>query len=67
MLKEEILGKLQEFPHFDKLRFAYLYSSSARGDSTSRSDIDIALYYDIPDKRELHTLLFRIRGSLPEE
>jgi predicted nucleotidyltransferase len=67
MLKEEILSKLQGFPHSDKLRFVYLYGSSARGDTTGSSDIDIALYYDIPDKKELHKLLFRISGSLPDK
>ncbi|MGC1121544.1 MAG: nucleotidyltransferase domain-containing protein [Candidatus Methanofastidiosia archaeon] len=67
MLKEEILGKLQGFPHFGKLRFVYLYGSSAHGDTTGRSDIDVVLYYDILDKKELHKLLFTISGSLPDK
>lgn len=66
-MKEEILKRLQEFPHFDKLRFVYLYGSSATGKSTERSDIDIALYYDIADKHELYNLLFLISGSFPDK
>lgn len=66
-MKEEILKRLQEFPHFDKLRFVYLYGSSATGEPTERSDIDIALYYDITDKHELYNLLFLISGSFPDK
>ena len=66
-MKEEILKRLQELPHFDKLRFVYLYGSSVTGKQSKRSDIDIALYYDITDKFELHDLLFFISGSFPDK
>jgi len=66
-MKEEILKRLQELPHFDKLRFVYLYGSTVTGKQSKRSDIDIALYYDITDKFELHDLLFFISGSFPDK
>ena len=40
-----------------------MYGSSATGKATGRSDIDVALYYDIADKNELYDLLFLISGS----
>jgi len=57
----------QEGPHFDKLRFIYLYGSSADGKTTERSDIDLALHYNITDKRELYNLLYVISGSFPDK
>ncbi len=66
-MKEEILRRLQGLPHFDKLRFVYLYGSTVTGKQSKRSDIDIALYYDITDKFELHDLLFFISGSFPDK
>lgn len=65
-MKERVIEKLQELPHRDKLRFVYLYGSSATGKATQSSDIDIAVYYDIADKRELYDLQFLISGSLPD-
>ncbi len=65
-MKDEIIHKLRKLPHFDKLRFCYLYGSSAMGKMTERSDIDIALFYNIEDRNELHHLLFVIKGSFPD-
>ena len=66
-MKEEILNRLQNLPCFDKLRFVYVYGSSATGKATERSDIDAALYYDIADEREMYDLLFLISGSVPDK
>lgn len=66
-MKEEILKRLQNLPHFDKLKFVYVYGSSASGKATERSDIDIALYYDITDKKELYDLQFLVSGSFPDK
>jgi predicted nucleotidyltransferase len=65
-MKENVLGRLRKLPHFDKLRFVYLYGSSVTGKKMVRSDIDIALYYDITDRRELYDLQFLISGSFPD-
>ena len=65
-MKEKVIEKLQELPHRDKLRFVYLYGSAATGKATQSSDIDIAVYYDIADKRELYDLQFLISGSFPD-
>ena len=66
-MKEEILNRLQKLPCFDRLRFVYVYGSSAAGKATERSDIDVALYYDITDDRKLYDLLFLISGSFPDK
>ncbi len=66
-MKEEILKRLQNLPHFDKLKFVYVYGSSVNGKATERSDIDIALYYDITDKKELYDLQFLVSGSFPDK
>jgi len=66
-MKEEILKRLQNLPHFDKLKFVYVYGSSVSGKATERSDIDIALYYDITDKKELYDLQFLVSGSFPDK
>ncbi|MBU7047591.1 MAG: nucleotidyltransferase domain-containing protein [Theionarchaea archaeon] len=66
-MKEEIVTRLKRLPHFDKLRFVYVYGSSVTGKVTKTSDIDVALYYDITDKYELHNLLFYISGSFPDK
>ena len=66
-MKEEIITRLQRLPHFDKLRFVYVYGSSVTGKAMKTSDIDVALYYDIKDKYELHNLLFYISGSFPDK
>jgi predicted nucleotidyltransferase len=66
-MKEEIMRRLQRLPHFDKLRFVYVYGSSVTGKVMKTSDIDVALYYDIKDKYELHNLLFYISGSFPDK
>ncbi len=65
-MKEDVLRRLKELPHFDKLRFVYIYGSSVTGKTTKKSDIDIALYYDIAEKRELYNLQFLISGSFPD-
>lgn len=57
---------LQNCPNFDKLKFIYLYGSYASGEVTERSDIDLCLYYDIEDKKELYRTLFQISGSFPD-
>lgn len=61
------MRRLQRLPHFDKLRFVYVYGSSVTGKVMKTSDIDVALYYDIKDKYELHNLLFYISGSFPDK
>jgi len=61
------MNRLKELPHFDDLRFAYVYGSSVTGKATERSDIDVALYYDIKDRSELHHLLFYISGFFPDK
>ncbi|KYK34733.1 MAG: hypothetical protein AYK19_02350 [Theionarchaea archaeon DG-70-1] len=61
------MNRLKELPHFDDLRFAYVYGSSVTGKATERSDIDVALYYDIKDRSELHHLLFYVSGSFPDK
>ena len=61
------MKRLQRLPHFDKLRFVYVYGSSVTGKVSKTSDIDVALYYDITDKYELHNLLFYISGSFPDK
>ncbi|KYK36192.1 MAG: nucleotidyltransferase domain-containing protein [Theionarchaea archaeon] len=66
-MKEEILKRLQNLPHFDKLKFVYVYGSSVSGKATERSDIDIALYYDITDKKELYDLQFLVSSSFPDK
>ena len=63
---EKILDRLRDGPHFDELRFVYLYGSYASGETTERSDIDLCLYYDIDDKKELYRTFFRISGSFPD-
>ncbi len=65
--EKEILSRLRSCPNHDKLRFIYLYGSYASGETSERSDIDICLYYDIDDKRELHKTLYRISGSFPDK
>ena len=65
-MKDEILGRLRGCPHFDRLKFVYMYGSYVTGGMTERSDMDVCLYYDIKDKRELHRTLFRISGSFPD-
>ncbi len=67
MVIEEILARLEEFSHFDKLRFVYLYGSSVTANSTDRSDIDICFYYEIRDQEELHKLLLKISGAFPDK
>ncbi|MEA2054652.1 MAG: nucleotidyltransferase domain-containing protein [Candidatus Thermoplasmatota archaeon] len=67
MMKEEILDKLKQFLHFNRLKFVYLYGSSVTGNTTDRSDIDICLYYDVNDKKELSELFFTISGSFPDK
>lgn len=65
-MKEDILNRLERLPHFNKLRFVYVFGSSVTGGKTEKSDIDVALYYDIKDEKELHDLLFLISGSFPD-
>lgn len=65
-MKDDVIDRLQRCPHFDELRFVYLYGSKAKGDSTERSDIDLCLYYDLDDKEELYDTLFKIKGSFPD-
>jgi predicted nucleotidyltransferase len=65
-MREIVLKGLRKLPHFDKLRFVYLYGSSATDKKMLRSDIDIALYYDIANTRELYDLQFLISGSFPD-
>lgn len=66
-MKDEIIDRLRSCPHFDELRFAYLYGSYAKGETNERSDIDLCLYYDLDDKKELYDTLFKISGSFPDE
>lgn len=66
-MKEKVLKQLKELPHFDKLKFVYVYGSSVTGKPTEKSDIDIALYYDIVGKHELYNLQFLISGSFPDK
>lgn len=66
-MNEKVLKKLKELPHFDKLKFVYVYGSSVTGKPTEKSDIDIALYYDIAGTRELYDLQFLISGSFPDK
>lgn len=63
---EEMISRLKGCPHFDKLKFAYLYGSCATGRITERSDIDVCLYYDMGDVHELHRTLHIISGSFPD-
>lgn len=65
-IKEELLNKLKQLPDFDQLKFIYLYGSQAGGQVTERSDIDICLYYDLKDARQLHRLLYKISGSVSD-
>ena len=67
MEKEKILDRLRNLPSFNKLKFVYLFGSSATGNVTERSDTDICLYYDVGNKKELHKLLFKIIGSFPDK
>ncbi|MGD2249032.1 MAG: nucleotidyltransferase domain-containing protein [Candidatus Methanofastidiosia archaeon] len=66
-MKDIILQKLRGLPHFNKLKFVYLYGSQTTKKTTERSDIDIALYYDIQGKRNLYDLQFLISGSFPDK
>ena len=63
---EEMIRRLKDCLNFDKLKFVYLYGSCATGEMTERSDIDVCLYYDIEDVRELHRTLLGISGSFPD-
>ena len=63
---DKILDRLRDCPHFDELRFVYLYGSYVSGETTERSDIDLGLYYEIDDKKELYRTFFRISGSFPD-
>lgn len=60
---KRLLSRLKQFPHFDRLQFVYLFGSAA----TTRSDIDLCLYYDISNREKLADLLFTISGSLPQQ
>ncbi|MFO8132773.1 MAG: nucleotidyltransferase domain-containing protein [Thermoplasmatota archaeon] len=64
---KRLLNRLEQFPHFDRLEFVYLFGSAAHGDATTRSDIDLCLYYDISNREKLADLLFTISGSLPQQ
>ena len=66
MKLEEILKRLKKLPYFSRLEFIYLYGSAASGKKTERSDIDICLYYSIKDRQKLHKLLFKIKGTFPD-
>lgn len=67
MEKEEILRRLEQLPHFDQLQFVYVFGSTAQGEVTRQSDVDLCLYYDIPHHEELAKLLFTVSGSLPQQ
>lgn len=65
-IDKQVIEKLKELPHFNMLKFIYLFGSAVKGKQNKRSDIDICLYYDIKDKEKLHKLLFKISGSFPD-
>ena len=66
-LKTELLDILRKIEHFDKLKFIYLYGSRSKRKHSKRSDIDICLYYDLKNEKQLFKLLFKIRGLLPDK
>lgn len=51
METKKIINRLKEAPHFDKLKFLYLYGSLVTAKRTERSDIHICLYYDVGIKK----------------
>lgn len=66
-LEEEIFKKLKSMNYFDRLLFVYLFGSQNSGGARKNSDIDVCLFYDIKDKRELHKLELKIKGIFPEK
>ncbi len=66
-IKQKILKKLKELPHFDKLQFIYLYGSQATGKTSKKSDIDICLHYDIQDEKTLRKLGYKIQGNFTQK
>ncbi len=67
VLKEEIIKKLKSLEYFDKLLFIYIFGSQISGNPRKDSDIDICLFYEIEDKKKLHKLELRVKGSFPEK
>ncbi len=65
-MKHEIMERLLKCPRSEGLKFVYLYGSYPRGEITERSDVDICVYYDIDDKKELYHTLYNIIASFPD-
>ncbi len=66
-LGKEIIKKLKSINYFDKLIFVYIFGSQVDGTAREDSDIDVCLFYDIEDKKELHKLELKIKGIFPEK
>ncbi|MCK4730332.1 MAG: nucleotidyltransferase domain-containing protein [Candidatus Aenigmarchaeota archaeon] len=67
VLKEGIINKLKSLEYFDNLLFIYVFGSQISGNPRKDSDIDICLFYEIEDKKKLHKLELKVKGSFPEK
>ena len=50
-----------------KIGFAYLFGSRAQGIAGTRSDYDVAIYFDESDVIKRHDLLFRLAGLISQK
>lgn len=48
------------FESIPEVGFVYLYGSRARGKEGPQSDFDFAIYFDEPDVKKRHAILFRL-------
>ena len=51
-------------PYRDKILFAYLFGSAAKGEATARSDLDIAVFFADPRPQSHHSLRIDIYMAL---
>ncbi|KXA92682.1 hypothetical protein AKJ65_07200 [candidate division MSBL1 archaeon SCGC-AAA259E19] len=62
---EKAVNRIKETDREKKVQFIILFGSSARGDSTDLSDIDLAVGYD-GNERERFDFRIKISGELPQ-
>ncbi len=59
------LMNLKKMPHFNRVKFVFLFGSVANGNSNKLSDVDFAIYYE-GDSKERFKFRLEFLRNLPE-